>query len=216
MCLLCLSFSNILICCRAAEKALYTKTYLPIDESTLENDTWFNHPTLPVKVNEDGTHIFDRTNHKFKPIRRYAWKTCDWVTVRVSIIGTDKIFSRVALECFIGRELLPGETCEHIDCVRDNNSESNLLPRFQLFQANARKIHKFVVDGKCTGVRPMGDGQRKYFQVRVRLYTPDSYKISLTLEKYFHRSQYGSIDAAEQEAIAFRKKHTLREGMVWV
>jgi hypothetical protein len=165
-------------------------------------------------VNEAGTHIFHIQKNRFLNIRQYSWHTCDWKTHKVSI-NKDRTFSRVALECFIGRELLSGEQCEHIDCERDNNSKSNLIPRYVLFQANARKVHKFAVDGKVTGVKPTkkGDG----FEARVRLYTPDSYTVSLTLSKYFYATQFdGSLKAAEQAAVAFRRKHTLPPGMVYV
>jgi hypothetical protein len=83
--------------------------------------------------------------------------------------------------------LLPGETCEHIDGDRDSEHASNLIPRFGLFQANARKIHKFVVDGKTTGVTLMHDA--RCYRASVRMYTPDSYRASMGLHKYFWKSQ---------------------------
>jgi hypothetical protein len=188
-------------------------TYLPIVESTLETDTWFRHPTKPIKVNEDGTHVRDIENHKFLPIRRYQWKTCKWVENKVTIFRVDKYLRRLVLECFLGRELFPKETCEHIDCDRTNNSKSNLLPRYSLFQANARKCHKFQVDGKETGVYECHDGRA--FRACVRIYTPDDRSASVSLQKCFWVHRYGGRDEAYEAAVAFRNKHTLQAGMVW-
>ena len=205
---------DVYICYRRAQKKLYTKTDLPIDESTLETDTWFRHPTKPIKVNEDGTHVRDIENHKFLPIRRYQWKPCKWYETKVNVFGASKYFGRLALECFLGRELLPKETCEHIDCDRTKNSKSNLLPRYAMFQANARKCHKFQVDGKETGVDECANGRA--FRARVQIYTPDDRSASVRLSKHFSVCQYGSRDAAREAAVDFRRKYTLKEGMVWV
>ena len=189
-------------------------TYLPIDESTLETDTWFRHPTKPIEVNEDGTHVRNIENHKFLPIRRYQWKTCKLFVTKVTIFGAEKYLGRMALECFLGRELLPKETCEHIDCDRTNNSKSNLLPRHRLFQANARRCHKFQVDGKEIGVTESHNG--KAFRARVQIYTPGDRSASVKLFKYFSVSRYGSRDEAYKAAVDFRRKHTLQDGMARV
>ena len=69
--------------------------------------------------------------------------------------------------------LLKGETVEHIDCDRDNNSESNLLARYALFQANARKCHKFEVDGKETGVWENPNGRE--IRARERRVSPPNW-----------------------------------------
>ena len=91
MCVFSCDFSfltyDVYIYYRRAQKKPYTKTYLPIDESTLETDTWFRHPTKPIEVNEDGTHVRDIENHKFLPIRRYQWKTYEWVENRLNVFG---------------------------------------------------------------------------------------------------------------------------------
>jgi hypothetical protein len=169
---------------------------------------------MPVMVNEAGTHIFHIQKNRFLNICRYSYRTCDWKNHKVSI-NKPLTFSRVAVECFGGRELLPGEQCEHIDCDRDNNSKPNLIPRYALFQANARKVHKFAVDGKVTRVRPTKDEDG--FVARVRLYTPDSYTASLTLRKRFYATQFdGNLEAAKQAAVAFRQQHTLQAGMISV
>jgi hypothetical protein len=126
----------------------------------------------------------------------------------------DKCLGRLALECFLGRELFPKETCEHIDCDRTNNSKSNLLPRYRLFQNNARKCHKFKVDSKETGVSETPDGRA--FRARVQIYTPDDCSALVSLSKHFWVRQYSSRDEALKAAVAFRHQHTLQVGMVWV
>jgi hypothetical protein len=82
------------------------------------------------------------------------------------------------------------------------------------FFKHARNIHKLEVDGKHqTGVYPLPDGQG--FRGDVRMYTPDGVTASVSLRKYFYITQYGSTsDEYERAAVAFRRKHTLREGMV--
>jgi hypothetical protein len=187
---------------------------LPIDESTLDNDGWYYHHSKPVKVNESGTHVYHLKKRKFLNIRLFEWKICDWKKLQLSVDGKPLSFDRLALECFIGRDLLPGETCEHIDCDRTNNSADNLLPRYRLFQANARKIHKFEVHGKENGVCKRPDGRG--WTVSVRMYTPDSVTASVELRKHFWNNHYGGSEEAEKEAVAFHRKHTLRDGMIYV
>jgi hypothetical protein len=186
---------------------------LEIDESTLDTDEWSYHPNKPVAVNQAGTHVYHLKKQIFLNVRLYEWKTCDWKLAKVSVDGKDTQLDRLALECFIGRELLPGETVEHIDCNRANQSEPNLLPRYRLFQANARKLHKFVVDGKVTGVTPQGD---QGFCARIRVYTPDGCSASVEKRKYFSATKYGSRDEAERAAIAYRRHFDLKEGMQWI
>lgn len=207
-------FSNLPLFCSAAQQAPYKRTYLPIVESTDETDEWYYHPTMQVKVNEAGTHVYDIKNECFIKIRRYEWKTSDWKVHRAKIRKKEMLYDRVALECFIGRVLRKGETVEHIDCDRDNNHKSNLIPRYRLFQANARKVHKLKVDGKHTGVYKRADG-RGWFAC-VRLYTPDGCVASVEVRKYFWLTQYGTSEKAEEAAVAFRRKHCLQEGMIWV
>ena len=218
MCVFSCDFSfltyNVYICYRRAQKKLYTKTDLPIDDSTLETDTWFRHPTKPIEVNEDGTHVRNIENHEFLQIRCYQWKTCKWLETKVNIFGVDKIFGRLALECFLGRELFSKETCEHIDCDRTNNSKSNLVPRHRLFQSNARRCHKFQVDGRVTGVTEVQNGRA--FRACVRIYTPDDRSASIRLTKHFWVRRYSSKDEAFNAAVDFRRKYTLQAGMVWV
>ncbi len=165
-------------------------------------------------MNEDGTHVHNIKKNKFQTIHRHESKNSSWVDHKVSVFGKSMIFGRLSLECFIGRELRPGETCEHIDCDRNNNSESNLLPRFHLFQANAKKCHKFQDDGKTIGVSEVHGG--KAFAATVRVYTPDACSASVPWTKYFWVSHYGSKEEAKQAAIAYRKKHTLHDGMVFI
>lgn len=206
--------SNTHLCYRSAEKRPYTITVMPIDESTLENDCWLYHPTKQVAVNEDGTHLYNLKSGKFSNISLYAWTTCDWKKLVVSVDGKVVQFSRLALECFIGRELFPKETCEHIDCDRTNNRKKNLIPRYRLFQANARKMHKLVSDDKVIGVLERQDGRG--WSAHVRMYTLDGRSASVEFRKYFFISQYGSSEKAKEAAIAFRQKHFLRDGMVYV
>lgn len=169
---------------------------------------------MHVKVNEAGTHLYDIKKQCFKNIRRYEWKTCDLKVYKVTIGTKETLFDRIALECFTGRVLRKGETVEHIDCDRDNNRKSNLIPRYRLFQASARKVHKLKVDGKNTGVRKRKDG-RGWYAV-VRLYTPDGCTASIEIRKFFWISQYGTSEKAEKAAVAFRRKHCLENGMIWV
>lgn len=165
-------------------------------------------------VNEAGTHMYNTRMNRFVNINRYSYHNCNWVEHKVSIDGKQCIFARQALMSYIGRDLLEGETCEHIDCDRTNNSKSNLIPRYGLFQANARKAHKYEVDGKVTGVSRHKDGGG--YTAQVRLYTLEGYKVSLTLRKGFYKTQFGGeLEAAREAAEAFRKKHTLQEGMIF-
>jgi len=208
---------------------------MPIDESTLENDVWFSHPTKPVIVNEDGTHVYNVQSEKFMNIRLLEWTTCDWKELRVTVMSggssstatqskaaasssvTNQCFlGKLALECFMGRELLPKETCEHIDCNRTNNSKKNLIPRYRLFQANATKRHKLASTGNdVIGVIEFQD--KRGWIASVRVYTPDGPTASVEKRKYFFNSQYGdSSEKAKEAATAYRQKYTLRDGMVWV
>ncbi len=186
---------------------------MSIDEATLDNDRWYQHPTEKIKINESGTHIYHLEREKFLTIRRYTWKTRDWVEHKVSLgLGKDRLFHRLALECF-GGKLLGSLTCEHIDCDRTNNSRQNLKAATRLYQANAKKIHKSGVDNQLPlGVRevPQDGG----WSVSVRIYTPGETKISIEQKKWFGNSQYpGGREEAKQAAIDYRNKYTLREGM---
>ena len=210
---------DVYICYSSAQKTKYTTITLPQDLSTLETDAWFQHPTEPIEVNEHGTHVrYNRPGNildgKFLNIRRKSWEDTEWIDHGVSVRAKEFIFSRLVLECKLGRKLLPGETCEHIDCNRDNNRMSNLLSRYQLFQANARKCHKFQVDGKVTGVYEVKDG--RYFEANVRIYTPGGRSASISFKKCFSVSKYGGRDKAWRAAVAFREQHTLQAGMCYI
>lgn len=56
---------------QSGPKEAIHEDYLPIDESTLETDTWFRHPTKLIQVNEHGTHVRDIQNDKFLEIHCY-------------------------------------------------------------------------------------------------------------------------------------------------
>ena len=46
--------------------------------------------------------------------------------------------------------------------------------------------------------------------------TPDKNSASVILAKLFWVAQYDSRVEAREAAVALRRKHTLREGMVWI
>ena len=194
--------------------------YLPIDEDCYDDETWYHHPTLPVQVNSLGTHIFDEAKGKFQQIRVLNFRNGKWVELRVDFISAGNVrrFSRLALECFLGRKLLRGETVEHIDHCRTNNRIGNLLPRFKLFQGNNRRSYKLRVDGTVTGVHlfSQATGVPTGWRVNVRLFTPEGPVMSVGVKKYFGFKKYGGKEAALKAANDWKQTYTLKEGMVFV
>jgi hypothetical protein len=177
---------------------------------------------MPVKVNENGTHIYLITRQVFLNIVRLAYKKSGKVQHRVSVVGKLCEFSRVALECFTNTLLVDGLTCDHEDCNRDNNCFANLSPKGHLFQCNHKSMHRKPVAGKVLGVNQIRikrknlKGDYKGWRVNVGACAIDrGAGRTRPIYKYFYESVLG-IEGARQAAIAFRQKHTPREHMIKV
>jgi hypothetical protein len=102
---------------------------------------------------------------------------------------TNNEFSRFALECKLGRCLGPGETVDHVDRNRCNNSFANLVPRSKLFQANNQSLSRVSPDTNFIGVCL----QHKYnrYVATVRILTVDGKSTSKTLANYFYFKIFG-------------------------
>ena len=160
-------------------------------------------------VNEEGTHLYNVEKEEFILIRKYTWKVGSWVMYKIKFKGKQKQGDRLALECFIGRPLRRQETVEHIDNSRHNNSKSNLLPRFKLFQTHNRSRYRSNCE---TNLQDRGTN----YLATVHIYTPDGPHVSLRHCKCFSVSTYGSKADAKEAAMAWKDRYTLREGMVFV
>jgi hypothetical protein len=212
--LLCALFAdNFSFLFSAAQKQanFFTTTTLPIDEANAENDEWFAHPDEDLEVNKAGTHCRSVSTQAYKNIKVKTYLRDGWKDFMVS---SSKSFSRLAIECFWGRKLQRRETVEHKNGVRDDNSKSNLLPRFKLFQIASRR--PFNVSLETNTPRVYRHGKREAYGAAIYISTPDGKTVSIRKNKHFWWSHYDSQDAALAAAIAWQQKHRLEEGMIYV
>jgi hypothetical protein len=200
----------------AAQKQakIVTKTTLPIDEATCENDEWFAHPNddYDVEVNKAGTHCRSVSTQRYKKIRVYTYIRSGWKNFKTRLKKKDTNFSRLALECFLGRTLRPRETVEHYGGVRGDHSKSKLLPRYMLFQCASRRPFNVNIETNTPRVIPQSSGYRAHITIQ----TPDGTTVSIRHKKYFPWSRYESKDEALCAAIAWQQKYRLEQGMIYV
>jgi hypothetical protein len=92
------SLSNKLGCDSAAELSKHVKTELPIDQESVLNDEWHQHPNqfeFPVMVNTAGTHVYNTKTDRFVLIHRYKSKYGIWVDHKVSVNSNVRGFQSV-------------------------------------------------------------------------------------------------------------------------
>ncbi len=116
---------------------------LPITHTECcEEETWHDHPTLPIKINSNGNHLFDMSTRSFIPITVITYKlrspksNVPLIKVIVSCCGGTQIFYRVALECFWKQVLTNREHVDHVNRDRTDNTFENLRAVSALESAN--------------------------------------------------------------------------------
>ena len=184
---------------------------------------WFVSPRNKNHlVSRDGKHVYNKVTGMCIPIRQTEYHETEYTKFRVSILDEELGWvtldhGRFATESFIGRRLIEGETCDHRDHNRSNNSYENLMPRHMPFQAFNKKIHHEGVreDGSIPGVfkRLNKSGTRAaYWVASVRVLTPDAQTNSREKMEYFSIAKYGNKKALAM-AVQYRKHYTLHDGM---
>jgi hypothetical protein len=164
-------------------------------------------------VNEEGTHVRRGTNeddYTLLPIRHKFFTQSNWVDVMVCIGKTSLYLNRLALECFLERELKTGEEADHVNRIRTNNSMCNLRARCRLFKANNKGLYR----NNRTGVTGVCFRERdNVYIASVQMYTPESPTISKTYSVVFSVKKYGKEGAFDM-AVSYRKRHHLEDAPV--
>lgn len=89
-------------------------------------------------ISEDGKHVYDKAHRQFIPIRVKSYHS-GWVSVYIFVDDRMKSFNVVALEAFENAPLEEGETSDHANHDRTDNSITNIRRRHILFQGNHRR-----------------------------------------------------------------------------
>lgn len=194
---------------------------LPVDEQILEREhmRWFRHPVQEhLKVDEGGTHVYDTNKKKFVKMRQRTNKKSGYVDITLTVPGGRRYLSRFALECFLKRSLQKGEEADHRNRDRKDNSKDNLRPLFRLGNANNKQSKYICPYSKVQGVHlkfKKRDGKPKCFVAKAQMYAPDGPTRSSQIERRFATgTTEEDYEEALQAAIAWRNRHTLKDGML--
>ncbi len=137
------------------------------------------------------------------------------ITFTIARVKRTVNFSRFAVECHTGKKLKRGQTCDHADIDRTNNSCGNLLPRGVIHQANNQKKDRTEgqrrEDGTVLGVFRSSKNVDKPSQwvALGREYTSSGPTGSIPRPAYFSTRDWGE-EGAREKAIEHRKNHSYR------
>jgi hypothetical protein len=140
-------------------------------------------------------------------IRRYKSKFSETVLHRVSVIGREKSFSRLAVECFVGSELGKLQV-DHFNRNTDDNSKANLSAQGRLFQANNKNCQQPRDDGTHCGVFRVDTVKTPYWIASWSIITVDGPTATQKGKQRVYDHHYGG-DSQEsyKYAVEIRKRY---------
>jgi hypothetical protein len=183
---------------------------MDIDENIIsdENVRWHKHPELGLKVDEGGTHLYHVERECYLTIKKYVYRHCDFIKQRWGSMD----YSKIVLESKLGRLLTKGETVEHKNRNRGDDSFDNLVARHRLFQANNRRPRSISLDTNFQGTHYQAG--KRYVVACVQMLIIEGREGSKTIKKHFPIKAMGE-EAANAAAKEWRSKHTLKDGMIF-